>query len=125
MDIKVDNASLDKLIEGQIKVAAAEVLSKHSPELIRRLVDHALARKRDNAYSSERSIFEETVQKMIIDEATAACKEWLDEQRPLIRKLVYEAIKRKDNGLAQKIAEQLVTGLSKSLNVSTYLQSKE
>lgn len=123
MDIKIDNAGIEKLVEGHIKVAAAEALAKHSPELIRRLVDHALAAKRE--HYDRVTIFEATVQKMIIDEATAACKEWLDEQRPLIRKLVYEAIKRKDNGLAQKIAEQLVTGLSKSLNVSTYLQSKE
>jgi hypothetical protein len=38
--------------------------------------------------------------------------------------LVHDAIKRKDNGLAQKIAEQLVAGLSSSLNVTAYLTSK-
>ncbi len=125
MELKIDNASIEKLVEGHIKIAAAEVLAKQSPVLIQRLVEQALAVKRPNAYSSDKSIFEETVQAMIRDEATAAVKEWLDEQRPVIKKLVLEAIKRKDNGLAQKIAEQLVTGLSKSLSVSTYITSKD
>jgi hypothetical protein len=122
MELKIDNASIEKLVEGQIKVAAAEALAKHSPVLIQRLVEHALAAKQ-NGYDRT-TIFEATVQSMIRAEATEAVKEWIDEQRPLIRKLVYEAIKRKDGGLAQKIAEQLVAGLSRNLEIDAYLSSK-
>ena len=123
VEIKVDNASVEKLIEGQIKLAAAEVLSKHSPELIKRLVNKALEQRRHNAYSGDPTIFEETVRKMIRTEALEATKVWIDEQRPIIRKMVYDAIRRKDNGLAQKIAEALVAGLAGDLNIKAYLSS--
>lgn len=123
MDLKIDEKSLEALIKGQIQAAAADVLSKQSPELIRRLVDHALAAKQ-NSYDRQ-TIFEATVQEMIRQEALAAVKTWLDEQRATIRKSVYEAIKRKDGGLAQKIAEQLVVGLSRNLEINAYLSSKD
>lgn len=126
MDLKIDEKSMEQLIKGHIMVAAADVLSKQSPVLVERLVKEALEKKSPNSYShNDPSMFEKAVQDMIRTEAQEACKVWLDEQRPLIRRLVYESIKRKDNGLAQKIADQLVGGLAGGLNVTAYLSGKD
>ena len=123
MDLKIDEKSLEALIKGQITAAAAEALSKQSTYLVSELVRYALNAKQ-NSYDRH-TIFEDTVHKMIREEAQAAIAAWIEEQRPTIRKLVHDAIKRKDNGLAQKIADQLVGGLAGGLDVKAYLTSKD
>jgi predicted Holliday junction resolvase-like endonuclease len=126
MELKIDNASIERLVQEHIKIAVAGVLSKQSDVLVAKLVEHALAQKRPGSYSSyDKPIIEEQINEMIRSEATAACKEWLDSKRPEIRKLVFAALAKKSDGLVAKVVEQLVVGLSEKLYVDAYLRSKE
>lgn len=122
MELKIDNVAIEKLVQEQIKVAVAAVLSQKSDVLVARLVDHALQAKAPNAYSSDGTLLDKKICEMIRDEAGAAVKEWLDTKRAEIRRRVFAEVSKKSDGLVAKIVEQLVLGLGSSLRVQAFLE---
>lgn len=123
MELKIDNASIEKLVQEHIKAAVAGALSQKSDFLIAELVRYAMAEKQ-NSYDRD-TLLDRKISAMIREEAAAAIKEWLDEKRPTIRKQVWAAVSKQSDGLVAKIVEQLVLGLSQKLEVSAYLKNRE
>lgn len=125
MELKIDNGSLEQIIKEHVKAAVAGVLAKNTPALIERFVHEAMNAKARGAYSSDPTIFDQAVVTAIHEEAKGALNAWVDEQRPMIRKIVYERLTKKNGGLAQKLADSLVAGLSRDLTVTTWIKGSE
>lgn len=124
MELKIDNTTLEGLVKEHIKAAVAGVLAKNTPVLIERFVHEAMNAKDPRGYSSEK-LFDRIVVDAIHAEAKGALDAWIDEQRPMIRKIVYDRLTKKNGGLAQKLAESLVAGLSKDLTITTWIKGSE
>jgi hypothetical protein len=122
MELKIDNTTLEGLVKEHIKAAVAGVLAKNTPALIERFVFEAMHRKQ-NTYDRE-TIWDKAVEHAIHEEAKAALNEWIAEQRPVIRKIVHDQLTKK-KGLAQKLADSLVAGLSKDLTITTWVKGSE
>jgi hypothetical protein len=123
MELKVDNASIEKLVNEQIRVSVIEALKGKQEFLLGRLVDEALNAKR-NSYDS-RTILQNMLDEMIRKAATEAANEWLTEQRPKIKKLVHEALGKKASGLVSKVADALTARLGEGVNVSVWFGRDE
>jgi hypothetical protein len=117
MELKIDNAAIEKLVQEHIRVALAGVLQANSAPLISRIVDYAMNEKDPGSYGRH-TILESAISKMIREEALAASKEWMDSKRPEIRKLVLATLARKSDGLVAKVVDQLVAGLSSGLKIN-------
>jgi hypothetical protein len=124
VELKIDNNSIEKLVQEQLKVQVAAILSQKSDYLVQKLVEQALNAKPPNSYRDV-TILDESIQKMIRDEAASAVGEWLDSKRADIRKQVHAALAKKSSGLVAKIVEQLVVGLGSELHVQAWLKNKD
>lgn len=122
MELKIDNEAIAKMVQEQIKVAAAAALSAQSPVLIQHIVDTAMNTK-VNSYDRQ-TVFEAAIGAAIRAEAKAALDQWVADNKPKIQAQVYAAL-NKQTGLAKSIADKLVLGLTKDLDVVAYLKSKD
>lgn len=121
MELKIDNGSLEQIVKEHVKAAVAGVLAKNTPALIERFVHEAMNAKDPRGYRDE-LLFDKAVVAAIHEEAKGALTAWVDEQRPMIRKIVYDRLTKKNGGLAQKLANSLVAGLSRDLTVETWIK---
>lgn len=120
MDIKVDNDSIEKIVQDHIKVAVAGVLSQKSDLLISKIVDFAINAKSRDSWDKE-TILDKQIGEAIRAEAQGAVQDWLATKRADIRKQVHAALVKKSDGLVAKVVEQLVVGLGEELRVTAYL----
>jgi molybdopterin-guanine dinucleotide biosynthesis protein A len=120
MELKIDNATLEQLVKEHVKAAVAGVLAKNTPVLIERFVHEAMNAKDPRGYHDDK-LFDQAVVAAIHEEAKGALNDWIAEQRPVIRKIVYDQLTKK-RGLAQKLADGLVAGLSRDLTVETWIK---
>lgn len=116
MEIKVDNAAIEKAVMEQIKMSMVEALSMKGDSLIRSVV-HAAMTAKSNGYDRE-TLIESSLGKMIREQATGALQEWVDEHKPEIRRLVHKQLNDKQSGLLTSITNQLVASLQGGLSVS-------
>lgn len=123
MEIKVDNASVEKIVEGQIKAAVLEALASKRDYVIEQLVKAALEKKAD-CYD-RRTVVEKVIETAIIDEANAAATEWIAEQRPKIRALVKARLEKGHAELVRSVADQLVAKFATGFDVSVWLKGKD
>jgi hypothetical protein len=123
MELQVDNKAIEQLVREHIRIEVMKALSGQSDYLIGRLVDEALAGKR-NSYDSE-TILQKMIGEMIRKAANEAAQEWLVEQQPKIKKLVHASLGKKSDGLVASVAEQLVAGFAKGINVKVWLGSED
>jgi endonuclease III len=123
MEIKVDNASVEKIVEGQIKAAVLEALVSRRDDVIEHLVKAALSKKADDY--SRRTVVEKVIDDAIIGEANAAATEWIAEQRPKIRALVKARLEKGHAELVKSIADQLVAKFSTGFDVTVWLKGRE
>lgn len=100
-----------EIIDAHVKAAVASVLNKDPEALIRAVVQAAMAEKDRNNYSST-SIWDQQVNAMIRETAKATFNEWLDEQKPVIAKLVRAKLTEK-NG--KKTVDDIVEKLTAAL----------
>jgi hypothetical protein len=119
MELKIDNGTMQELVKTEIKLRIAELLSKNTETLVREVVHAAFYEKKDS-YGRE-SVIESTLNKMIRAEADEAMRLWIEQVRPAIRKQMFERLNDKKLGLAQKVSDQLVAGLSGGLNIRVWL----
>lgn len=122
----VDNtieSKLDEMLKDYIRTAIAEKLGKNPEVLIKAVVDAALCQKKDS-YSRE-TLFQVMVNSMIREEATTVFKEWLAEQRPLIREAVLARLRGEKGKFIETVADKLVEGMASSFYVSVYLKCQD
>lgn len=122
MEIKIDNKSVEQLVQTQIRLAVAESLSKQTPYLVERLVMECLNQKSPN-YPYQ-PVLESMTQKMINEAANEAAQQWLDEQKPIIRKLVFEKLSSKSKGLIAQVADALTAKLGTGLGATVWLKNE-
>jgi hypothetical protein len=121
MEIKIDNSSIQPLIDAQIKAAVAAALAQKSDYLISRIVEQALLAK-DN-YSRE-TFLDKRIKEAIQQETVAGLNAWLDEHREPIRKQVYAVLQKKKDGLVAMIVERMVAKLGKGFDVSVWFRNE-
>ncbi|HHE72932.1 MAG TPA: hypothetical protein ENL34_11705 [Chloroflexi bacterium] len=123
MEIKVDNDSIKKIVEGTIKAEVAKALSAQSPYLIGKLAEAALNEK-SSSYQRE-SIFEAKLREALRKSALEAAQEWLDEQKVAIAKEVRKRLGKRSGDLVKIIADQLVAGLRNAPRVRVWFGGEE
>lgn len=123
MELKIDNAAIEKLVKEHVAASIATVLSKNSDYLIQSLVKSAMEAKSERSYGNK-SIMDEKIEALIRDEANNAIKEWLDSKRATIKKLVFDACSKKSDGLVATVVENLVASM-KNLRVEVYMSGKD
>lgn len=121
MEINVDNGSIEKIVEGQIKAAVLEALASKSESVIEHLVTAALSEPDKNSYG-RKTIVQAEIDKAIVEEANNAAKEWLDAQRPKIRALVKARLEKGTHELVKTIADQLVARFAGGFDVSVWFK---
>ena len=123
MELQIDNAAIEKLVHEHIRVEVMKALGQKSDYLIGRLVDEALAAKH-NSYD-QKTILHKMIDEMIRKAATEAANEWLEEQKPKIKKLVHEALGKKSDGMVAAVASGLVANFGKGFDISVWLKGKD
>lgn len=109
-DSKVEIKIPEQMVSDLVRAELAKHLGQ-SEQLIDSVIKAAFAAKRRDAYSSDKSIFEEEVAEMIRQEGTKLFKEWLEENRAKLRAAFVRALKA---GGFEKIVDSLVKGLEQS-----------
>lgn len=125
MELKIDNAAIERLVNEHIRVAVCDVLSKNTDTLVSRLVDDALAKPDPNNRYDRESQVQKIVRTMIQAAASEAVNEWLTEKKPQIKKLVHAALVKKSDGLIGSVVDAMVAGLSRGIDVNCWLKSKD
>lgn len=104
------------LVEAHIKAAVVAALAKNPEDLVRGVVEAALRQKR-NSYDSA-SIWDQQLNEAIRASAEGAFREWLDEQKPLFKKLFKERLGKEYRRIIDALAEKLIGGLGSNLYVN-------
>lgn len=101
------NVSKD-VIDAHVRAAVANVLNRDPEALVRAVVDAALSQKRPGAYSNDPPIWQEKVNEMIREVASATWTAWIDEQRPKIEAAVRARLDSKQKkDLISKVCDRL------------------
>lgn len=125
MELKVDNKSIEPLINAQIKAAVADVLAKNSDTFIAKLVDAALAEPAKNDYHDKRPLIDKAIAEGLREAAMAAAKGWLDEQKPKIAEMVRRRLDGDKKSIIASIMDQLVGGFQRGVSVNVWFKGKE
>lgn len=120
MELKVDNESIEKIVNEQIRAAVATTLATKSDYLIEQLVRQVMTQKKDSY--SRVTIWEDMVDRMIRGAANEAAKEWMEEQKPKIKALVAKKLGAKTKGLIASVADQLVAKFGKGMDVNVWIR---
>lgn len=104
-----------QLIEDTIRAEMVRSMSANgtTEKWIQAIVREAMEKKKDN-YSYNKTLFQEAVSKMIIDEATNIFKEWLDENREQIGIALRKYLTDNKQSALTKMCESLAE------NINTY-----
>lgn len=109
------------IIDAHVKAAVASVLNKDPEALVRAVVDAAMNERDRNSYSSDPTIWGKQVNQMIREVAKATFNEWLDEQKPVIAKMVRAKLtERNGKKTIDDIVEKLTAALGR-FQVSVHL----
>lgn len=132
MEISVDNASVERLVDHHIKQAVAEALSSKTDYLVQQLVEAALTKPVLDSYGRPKerngrrvTVVDNAVEKLICEAANEAAAEWLDDQRPQIKKLVRQRLNSQTKGLVAQLADKLTTSLAKDLQCGVWFRSSD
>lgn len=108
-----------EIIDAQVRSAVAQALAKDPAALVRTIVEAALNEKDPRSYSNK-PIWIDALNKMIRDEAQACIAEWIETQRPAIRKACHEKLGTQGRkiiaGIADQLAEKVKTGFHVSIS---------
>ncbi len=123
MEVKIDPKEVTKIIDTEVRLAIAKALGEQPENLIKAVVDTAMSAKA-NSYD-RKTVFQDSVDTMIREEAREVFKEWLSEKRSLIREAIGQRLKAEKDSFIDSIADQLMEGLAKSFYVSVHMKVEE
>jgi len=111
MRIEIPN----QLIEDTIRAEMVRSMSANgtTEKWIQAIVREAMEKKKDN-YSYSKTLFQEAVSKMIVDEATNIFREWLDENRKQVGIALRKYLTDNKQAALTKMCESLAE------NINTY-----
>jgi len=108
-----------EIIDAHVKAAVASTLNKDPGTLVAKIVEAAM-QERGNAYDGS-TIWSRKVNEMIREVATEAFQAWLNEQRPLIAKVVRDKLAaRNSKAFVDEVAGKLTAALGQ-FHVSIHL----
>jgi hypothetical protein len=111
-----------EIVQASVKAAVVQALGKDPEALVRAVVDAAMHEK-TNSYDRT-TIWDSKVNAAIRDVAAEAFKEWLDEQRPMIRAAVRARLGESRTKLVDDFASKLVDGLISTIGVSFHFRER-
>jgi hypothetical protein len=125
INVSISQESVQQIIDAKVREAVAGALGRDPKYLIDNIVRMALEEKSRDSYGRQ-TIFAEAVSKMIREEALRGIQEWIEENRPLMRKVIHERIRAR-KGFAQKLADNMTDALAKSVayNIKVVLDGEE
>jgi hypothetical protein len=126
INVSISQESVQQIIDAKVREAVAGALGRDPKYLIDNIVRMALEEKSRDSYGGRQTIFAEAVSKMIREEALRGIQEWIEENRPLMRKVIHERIRAR-KGFAQKLADNMTDALAKSVayNIKVVLDGEE
>lgn len=114
-----------ELIQAQVQAAVVSALAERGDEFVTEIVRHAMSAKdhKANSYQDQkRTIFANMVDRMIRQVAQDSVKEWLEEQKPLIRKQIRAALGARKKEQVASMADKILDALSTDMHVSISLK---
>ena len=109
---------VEQTLQETIRAQIAGALSRDPKALVEAVVTSAMSEKK--GYGKE-TVFQESVNAMIRDEAKKEFKKWLDEHRPLIREAIQKRMVTEGLGFVEMVADRLVEALGTNFYVSVRL----
>ncbi|KKM86859.1 hypothetical protein LCGC14_1274850 [marine sediment metagenome] len=120
VNIQIPKGALQGIVDAHIRTAVMEALGSDPAALVAKVVDAAMAEKPDRYSRDGSTLFKQEVSKAIREMATEVFKEWLDDQRSVIRKRIHDRLTKKIKG--RTFADQLVDSLTDHMSVSVYMK---
>jgi hypothetical protein len=114
-----------EIIDGHIRAALTDALSKHSDTLVRDLVERAMRVPGTDRYGSpsrDKTVIDDAIEKAIVNETKAGIEEWVAEQRPKIQAQVRAALTAKGGAMVKKIVDNLGVHLAHGFDISVFLK---
>lgn len=114
--LNVSDKQVHELITAEIQKKVVEALGRDGgASLLEKFVVNALNEKHNN-YDRE-TAFGKAVNKMIRKAAEDAVKEWIDENRELLKERITARLQKSPKKFVDAVTDQIIEGLGKSFNV--------
>jgi hypothetical protein len=123
MEIKIAEKEIKSLVDVEIGNAIAKALGESPDTLIKSVVNVAMSQKK-SSYDNK-TIFQAAVETMIEDKAREVFKAWLKKKEGLIKKALEARLRKEGSEFIESIADQVVSGLSKSFYVMCSLKVED
>jgi hypothetical protein len=123
MEIKIAEKEIKSLVDVEIGNAIAKALGESPDTLIKSVVNVAMSQKK-SSYDNK-TIFQAAVETMIEDKAREVFKAWLKKKEGLIKKALEARLRKEGSEFIESIADQVVSGLSKSFYVRCSLKVED
>lgn len=117
INVSISQESVKQIIDAQVQAAVVGALSSKGDQLIESLVKTVLMRKRDS-YSNTKTILEETIEAVIVEEVKAGMKRWVESSRPKIATAIDFHIKKNTAALVASIVDSTAKQLANSWYVN-------
>ena len=110
------------IVDAHVQAAIAKALSESPEALVKAVVETAMKRQTDSY--PRRSIFQETVEKMIRSAAETAFQRWLIDNERLLTDAIEARLKGQPTELFQQVAHDLVEAMGKGFRCDVSLKEK-
>jgi hypothetical protein len=121
LEFKIDDKEIKHLVDVEIGNSIAKALGDDPGALIKSFVKIAMTQK-SSSYD-RKTLFQEAVERMIRTKAREVFSEWLKEKEGLIKSAIEARLNKEGGEFIESLADQIVSGLSKSFYVSCNLSS--
>lgn len=119
IQVSISQDSVQQIIQAQVQAAVMAALRPHSDQFVKEMIEKSLLVVNEgsdrNRYASQGkkvTVLQEIVEKIIIEEATAAIKDWASGHREEIAKNIHTSINT--NRFSKAFALQIVESMLKA-----------
>ena len=123
MEVKIDNATLQPIIEAKIQAAILEALSGDTAKMVEAIVAQSLKQKADSY--GNKTVLQKTVETVIQDAAKSAIQAWIAEHKALIHAAVLARLRGAKPGFVDALADKVMEGLASSFYVSATIKVED
>jgi hypothetical protein len=123
INVTIAQDSVRQVIDAHVQAAVVSALNERGSQLIDVLVRDVLRRKRDN-YNATKTILEETIEAVLVEEVKTAMKNWVEQQRPKIAAAMEQHIRKNTSAIVSQLVDSTAKQFANSYYVNVAL-SKE
>lgn len=123
IQVSISQESVRQVIDAQVQAAVCAALNHNGPQLIEALVKNVLMRKRDS-YSNSKTILEETIEAVIVEEVKKAMAQWVETQRPKIAAAMEANIKKNTTAIVAQLVDSTAKQFANSWYVNVQLSQQ-